>query len=44
LNYIWYLRLDRQQRYKCDAKANAKSACPVREHCSSIYRHGTQAM
>jgi hypothetical protein len=26
LNYIWYLRLDRQQRYECDAKANAKLA------------------
>jgi hypothetical protein len=26
LNYIWYIRLDRQQRYERDAKANAKSA------------------
>jgi hypothetical protein len=22
LNYIWYLRLDRKQRYECDARAN----------------------
>jgi hypothetical protein len=39
-----YLRLERRQKYKRDTKANAKSACTVREHYSSIYRHGTQPM
>jgi hypothetical protein len=39
-----YLRLEGKQGYKRDAKANAKSACTVREHCSSIYRYGTQPM
>jgi hypothetical protein len=39
-----YLRLEGKQGYKRDAKANAKSACPVREYCSPIYRHGSQPM
>jgi hypothetical protein len=37
-----YLRLE--GKYKRDAKANAKSACPVQEYYSSIYRHGSQPM
>jgi hypothetical protein len=39
-----YLWLEEKQGYKRDVRANAKSTCPVREYCSSIYRHGSQPM
>jgi hypothetical protein len=44
-NKLWmYLRLEGKQGYKRDTKVNAKSAWTVREHCSPIYRYGTQPM
>jgi hypothetical protein len=37
-----YLQLEGDDSTSVTQKANAKSACTVRGHCSPIYRHGTQ--
>jgi hypothetical protein len=37
-----YLQLEGDDSTSVTQKANAKSACSVREYCSPIYRHGTQ--
>jgi hypothetical protein len=34
----------KEREYRRDTKVNVKSACPVREYCSPIYRHGSQPM
>jgi hypothetical protein len=39
-----YLRLERKQEYKRDARVNAKLAWTVREYCSPIYRHESHPM
>jgi hypothetical protein len=39
-----YLQLEGDDSTSVTQKVNAKSACPVRGYCSSIYRHGTQPM
>jgi hypothetical protein len=37
-----YLQSEGDDNTSVTQKANAKSACPVREYCSPIYRRGTQ--
>jgi hypothetical protein len=43
VNYKYTFGL-KECEYRCDAKANAKSAWTVREYCSPIYKHGSQPM